>query len=196
MMAGERSVIRRVLDDPYVLWGLLALPAVWLIVGKFGFDARIAYLYWTGVLSCWLLVVTMMVTPLQMLFGPLPWLRRRRRYLGVASFGYAALHLGVWLIGVTRGELIRSFFRTEILTGWIAMAVFVALAATSFDRAVRMLGPRWKTLQRWVYPAAVLTLIHWVMTADSMTNAALSSLPLAVLSIWRVMRNRGRIRSA
>lgn len=195
-MGGDRSALRRALDDTYVLWGLLSLPAICLIVGKFAFDARIAYLYWTGVLSCWLLVVTMLVTPLQMLFGPLPWIRRRRRYLGVASFGYGALHLGVWLIGATRGELFRSFLRIEILTGWIAMAIFVALAATSYDLAVRLLGPRWKSLQRWVYPAAALTLIHWVMTADSVTNAAISSLPLVILSIWRVMRNRNRMRSA
>lgn len=195
MIGGEQSAARRIFDDIHVFWGLLSLPALCLIVEKFAFDGRIAYLYWSGVLSCWLLIVTMMVTPLQQLLGPLPWLRRRRRYLGVASFGYAALHLGVWLMGARWGELIRSFSRIEILTGWIALAVFVPLAASSFDKAVRVLGPRWKTLQRWVYPAAVLTLIHWVMTAESVTTAAVSSLPLVLLSLWRAKRNLGRMRS-
>ena len=56
-----------------------------------------AFVPLSGEISCWLLIVTMAVTPLMMLFGPLPWLKARRRSLGVASFGYAVLHLLFWL---------------------------------------------------------------------------------------------------
>lgn len=52
-----------------------------------------------------------------------------------------------------------------MLVGWIAMLVFVALAATSNDAAVRRLGGRWKGLHRWIYAGALLTFLHWIATA-------------------------------
>lgn len=191
---GGPGPVRRLTDNVYLLWVLLALPGVWMIALRVGvLPGKAPYVTWTGLLSCWLLVLSMAVTPLQMLFGPLRWLRRRRRYLGVASFGYAALHLLFWAVNVRPRAIIRSFMRVEILPGWIAFAVMLVLAATSFDLAVRRLGPRWKWLQRWVYPAAVLTLIHWAMTTRSMVEVAVSCVPLALLEAWRVHRYRSRL---
>ena len=50
-------------------------------------------------------------------------------------------------------------------TGWIAYLVFIALAVTSNDVSVRALGRKWRKLHRLVYAAAVLTYLHWVLTA-------------------------------
>lgn len=188
--------MRRVTDSIYGLWIVLALPAVWFLAERFVLHGKVAFVPWTGILSCWLLILTMAVTPLQLLLGPLPWLMKRRRYFGVASFGYALLHLGFWLMNANLGELIRSFIQVEILTGWIAMAIMTVLAAISFDRAVRTLGRRWKTIQRWIYPMAILTLVHWVMTTDHLMDVVLYCAPLAALSAWRIVRYRSRLRGA
>ncbi|PKP74274.1 MAG: iron reductase [Alphaproteobacteria bacterium HGW-Alphaproteobacteria-6] len=188
------SGLRRIIDERLLFWALLALPAAVLIALKLGPGLKLNYLYWTGVLSCWLLILAMAVTPLQMLFGPLPWLRVRRRYLGVAAFGYGVLHLVVWVLGKSVADFLNSFVRAEVLPGWIGLAIMLVLAAISFDGAVRRLGPRWKAIQRWVYPAAVLTLVHWVMTTGNMTTVVLSSAPLAALSLWRLGRGGGRLR--
>lgn len=188
--------MRRLTDSIYGLWVLLALPAVWFLAERLVLHGKVPFVPWTGILSCWFLILTMSVTPLQLLFGPLPWLKKRRRYLGVASFGYAALHLFFWLLNVNMGGLIRSFIRVEILTGWLAMAVMVVLAATSFDGAVKTLGPRWKVIQRWVYPMAILTLVHWVLTTDQLMDVVLYCGPLALLSVWRFVRYRSRLRGA
>ncbi len=195
MMANGQGAVRRITDNIYLLWLLLALPAVYFIALRVGLlPGRVPFVPWTGILSCWLLIVTMAITPLQMMFGPLPWLKKRRRYIGVASFGYALLHLLFWAVNANLGAIIRSFKRDEILTGWIAFAIMVLLAITSYDGAVAKLGTRWKTLQRWVYPAAILTLYHWVTTTDHLVDVAIYCVPLVLLEIWRVMRNRNRAR--
>lgn len=188
--------MRRLIDDVYLFWALLALPALWFLAERFVLNGRVDDVPWTGVVSAWLLIAAMAVTPLQLVFGALPWLRRRRRYIGVASFGYAGLHMVFWAIDARIGEIIRSFLYVDMLTGWVAMAVMTVLAATSYDGAVRALGPMWKTIQRGVYPAAVLTLIHWVMTADRLADVILYTAPLAVLSAWRIWRHQSRPRGA
>ena len=184
--------MRRIFDSTYVLWAVLTLPALWFLTERFVLHGKLPYVPWTGVLSCWLLIVTMLVTPLQLLLGPLPWLRKRRRYLGVASFGYALLHFIFWLANVNIGKFLSSFVRVEILVGWISFFLMIALAVTSNDRSVRSMGPGWKRLQRWIYPAAALAFVHWLMTVERPLEPVLYAAPLIALSIWRVLRLRRR----
>lgn len=186
------GIARRLIDNVYLFWAALAVPAVYILVQYFILHGRVAYVPLTGDLSGWLLIVTMMITPLMLLLGPLPWLKARRRYLGVASFGYALLHLAYWLSGATVGVLIRSFARPDILAGWIAMGLMVLLAITSNDLSVRKMGVKWKTLQRWIYPVAILTLLHWVFTSHALFSVAVYTVPLILLSIWRLLRQRSR----
>ena len=90
------------------------------------------------------------------------WLRANCRYFGVAALAYAALHTWVYVVG--EGSFSAIMAETsdfDIWTGWLAFAIFIPLAATSMDYAVRKLGIWWKPLQRWTYAAAVLTLLHW-----------------------------------
>lgn len=180
----------------YVFWFLLALPGIWLVTQQYVLHQKTALLTWSGLISCWLLIATMMVTPLQYLFGRLPWLKEHRRHLGVASFAYATLHLVDWLLGINIGALIRSFYRVEILTGWIGFFIMIPLAITSNDLSVRAMGRSWKPLQRWVYLAAVMSFVHWIMTTGNRVEAVLYCVPLAVLSIWRILRYQSRLRGA
>lgn len=181
--------------SPYLLWTLLSLPAagfVWQFATST--DTRIAHelLHPTGEFSARFLIVAMLASPLMLLFrkARFPrWLRQNRRYFGVASFGYAALHTMFYLID--RGTLDRvldQIARFDIWTGWLALAIFVPLAVTSADWAQRVLGPAWKTLQRWTYPAAVLTLLHWAALHDwGHPAAALVHFgPLAGLEAYRL----------
>lgn len=192
-MTNNSPALRKLTDNVYLFWALLAVPAVYMLAQRLVLHGKVAFVPLSGEIAAYLLIATMMVTPLMLLIGPLPWLKARRRYLGVASFLYTALHLLFWLVNANMGALLRSFVRIEILTGWVAMAVMVALAVTSTDSAVRKLGPRWKALQRWVYPAAVLTFVHWVMTTHNPQEAVILSAPLILLSVWRIVRYRRRI---
>ena len=192
-MTNTASPIRKLTDNIYLFWALLAVPGVYLVVQRVILHGKVAFVPLSGEIASYLLIAALMVTPLMLLFGPLPWLKTRRRHLGVASCLYGLLHLGFWLVNANMGAFLRSFVRPDLITGWIAMAIMVALALTSTDGMVRKMGPRWKTLQRWVYPAAILTLAHWLTTTLNVTEALVWSGPLILLSGWRVLRHRRRM---
>jgi DMSO/TMAO reductase YedYZ heme-binding membrane subunit len=47
---------------------------------------------------------------------------------------------------------------------------------------------RWKQLQRFVYPAALLTLLHWIFVHNDFGPALVNFAPLAALEIYRVWK--------
>jgi sulfoxide reductase heme-binding subunit YedZ len=181
--------------SPYALWFLFALPGgLMLGTALTSDDPRIFHelIHPSGEFSARFLIVAMMATPLAMLLrgwrGPI-WLKKNRRYLGVASFGYAALHTLFYVIDKgSMAGVINEVSRFYIWTGWIAFAIFVPLAVTSTDYYVRIMGPWWKTLQRWTYGAAVLTLLHWAALHnwEHQTSAVVHFLPLTLLEAYRV----------
>ena len=196
------SQIKSFLNHPYFFWALLSLPAIPMVLGLTSGDPKAVHdlLHPTGEFAARFMIIAIMITPLTMLFkgwrGP-RWMMKRRRYLGVAAFGYAALHTLLYLIdegavAFTGSELSKLY----IWTGWLAFLIFVPLAVTSTDGWVRKLGPRWKTLQRFVYGAAVLTLIHWAALHDwgGVAPALVHFLPLGMLEAYRVWSNRERQR--
>ena len=193
-------MLRRLVNSRYSLWFLLALPGAVIIVryatgATFYGEVVLA----TGELSARLLIAAMAVTPLQLMFpgrGWVRWLLRRRRYLGVAAFGYAVLHTAVYLVrkGVL-GDILAEADEPGLLTGWIALAIFFPLAITSNDASVRRLRRLWKRLHRWVYGAAVLTFAHWVLTAFDPVSGLIHLGVLAALEgfrLWKTTRGGGR----
>lgn len=188
------SRVKSILNHPWFFWALLSLPAVPMLAGLASGDPEVWHqlLHPTGEFAARFMIISLMITPLMMLFkgwrGP-RWLMKRRRYLGVAAFGYAALHTVLYLVdegavAFTGGELSKLY----IWTGWLAFLVFVPLAVTSTDGWVKKLGPRWKTLQRFVYAAAVLTLVHWAALHDwgGVAPALVHFLPLGALETYRL----------
>ena len=181
--------------NPYGVWALFAL------LGGLMFGAALAsddlrifreLVHPTGEFSARILIVAMMATPLAMLLrrwlGPM-WLKKNCRYLGIASFGYAALHTLFYVIDKgSMAGVISEISHFYIWSGWIAFLIFVPLAAKSTDYFVRIMGPRWKTLQRWTYGAAVLTLLHWAALHnwEHPMSAIVHFLPLALLEAYRV----------
>jgi sulfoxide reductase heme-binding subunit YedZ len=75
-----------------------------------------------------------------------------------------------------------------IWTGWLALLCLVLPAAASSDAAMRLLRRNWKRVQRLVYPAAVLTLIHWVLVHDGKVSALVHFAPLILLQVIRLAR--------
>ena len=180
---------------PYWLWLLFALPAILMTYGALtSSDPEIFHelLHPTGEFSARFLIVALMATPLALLLrgwrGP-QWLKRNRRYLGVAAFGYALLHTIFYLIDLNSvAKVMDELPRFYIWTGWVAFLIFVPLALTSMDYFVRMMGRWWKWLQRWTYAAAVLTLFHWAALHDwgGVAPAMVHFGPLIALEAYRI----------
>ncbi|WP_205910422.1 ferric reductase-like transmembrane domain-containing protein [Rhizobium sp. FKL33] len=179
----------------YGLWALFAAPGVAMTVAIFisGESAVIhEMIHPSGEFSARFLIVAMMATPLALLLrgwrGP-KWMKKNRRYLGVAAFGYALLHTVLYLIDKAALDPVLSDLpKFYIWTGWVAFLIFVPLAVTSCDWFVRQMGTWWKWLQRWTYAAAVLTLAHWAALNDwgGVAPALVHFGPLIALECYRV----------
>jgi len=176
-------------------WLLLALPGAAMLNGYFsGRIDAMDMLHPTGETSARLLIAALMVTPLMLLTKGarwVRWLQARRRYIGVAAFLYALAHLVFYVIDLADLDVILGeALLTGIWTGWAAFAAMLAMAITSNDAAVRRLRAGWKRLQRLAYPAAVLTLVHWLVVHDGFTSALLHAAPLLALEAYRFFHSR------
>lgn len=174
------------------MWGLLTLPALVLlwpfVKGQSYFGA---FLVETGEWSVRLLILTLAITPLSLMFkgqGWVRWLIRRRRWFGVASFAYAALHTGFYIWDIR--SLSRILFYAERFyawVGWLAIALMIVLALTSNQWSQRALATNWKHIQRFTYLTAILAAIHWVLLARGGVTAAWVQIGLiAMLEIIRL----------
>lgn len=192
--------MRRIIDHPYFIWAILAVPSLPMIgalvsgaSGPDGAPATEFLLHPTGEFSARFLIIAMMLTPLRLLFpgsGFLRWMVKRRRYFGVAAFLYALLHTVLYIVDMgSLRAILGEFLALGIWTGWLAMLIFVPLALTSTDSAVRRMGPAWKTLQRTVYVAAIATLLHWIFVHNNLGPALVHFVPLAGLEAYRLWHN-------
>ena len=179
-----------------LVWAALAVPAVLYLVRASGMAAEDLedLLLPSGELSARLLIVALAITPLAMLLPNnrfIRWLRRQRRAIGLAAFGYGVLHLVFYLIAMgTLDAVLTELGATGIWTGWVALALLVPLALTSNNAAMRMLGRNWKRVQRLAYPAALLTLAHWLTIHDGFIVALAHFAPLVILELIRILRRR------
>ena len=146
-------------------------------------------LHGSGEFAARLLIVALAISPLRVIAPHARWLRTLRRYrrdIGVAAFAYGALHTVFYLIDMeTLRNVLAEIGALGIWTGWLAFAVFIPLAITSNDFAVRALGQNWQNLHRLVYLAAFLTLIHWIYVHNNFVAAWVHFVPLIGLEIYR-----------
>jgi sulfoxide reductase heme-binding subunit YedZ len=136
-----------------------------------------------------LLIAVLLVTPLRR-FTVSAWvthLSGYRRTTGVASFGYATLHTGVYLEHKWGAGLIfQEGLNAELATGWVALGIFGLLALTSNVTSTRLLGPRWKRLHRMIYLATALTFTHWILTTFDTQIAYICLVALVLIEMLRL----------
>ena len=177
----------------YLVWAILFVPLLvfcWQYITEALFYGE--FIHKTGDWSARLLILTLSVTPLRNLFPKqrwTAWLVRQRRYLGVATFAYAVPHLVAYLVKLADvARILSEGIEPGMLTGWIAMLIFTALAITSNNASVRKLGKRWKILHRLVYAAAVLTFLHWVLLAFDPIQGYIHAGALVVIQVLRFVK--------
>jgi len=121
----------------------------------------------TGRAAITLLVLSLMCTPLNTLFG---WkeLLKRRRALGLYSFMYATIHVLIFLdldYGLAWSLIIQSIFeKPYIIFGTITFFLLLPLAATSFNTWQRRLKKNWKRLHQSVYLIAPIAVLHFALS--------------------------------
>jgi sulfoxide reductase heme-binding subunit YedZ len=189
-MATQESLKKSI---KYLVWAMLSAPAIFILVRYL--NDTISYgqvIHETGDWSIGFLSLALAVTPLRRVLPRARWPRRllvHRRALGVASFGYAAFHTITYLQRKWGyGYILKEGVEPDLLTGWIALVIFLALTLTSNDQSVRMLRQNWQRLHRTVYVAAGLVFAHWILTAFDRLTAYLCLAAILIVESLRFVR--------
>jgi methionine sulfoxide reductase heme-binding subunit len=121
----------------------------------------------TGRHAITLLVLSLLCTPLNTLFGwkePL----KRRRALGLYSFMYATIHVLIFLdldYGLAWSLIVQSIVeKPYIIVGLITFLMLIPLAVTSFDIWKIRLKKNWKRLHQTIYLIAPLAVLHFALS--------------------------------
>ena len=186
---------------------MCALPGLYLVYGAFteslGVNPAETLIRQTGDLTIRALCYVLLVSPLKDLLK-MPALMRHRRTLGLAELAYASLHLlcYAWLdMGLELEDITADVFkRPFIFVGMAGWVVLIALGATSFNAAIKVLGPkRWKSLHQTVYALAALAVLHfyWMRSGKHrFDDVIFYGVILALLLLYRVVKALGqRLRS-
>ena len=190
--------LRRVPTAVVWLGGLIpALWLVWLLAnGGLGPDPVRPLEHELGIWSLRFLIAALCVSPLLRATGVN--LIRFRRAIGVLGFGYAALHLMVWLvldIQLRWDEIARDLVKRPYITiGMLAFVLLVPLAATSTNGAIRRMGgAAWRRLHLLAWPATIAGALHYLMVVKAWPPEPIVYLGivlgLVVLRLGRIRRS-------
>lgn len=188
--------MRTIINSKYAAWLVLALPGLFMLRAWLsGVADALDLLHPTGETSVRLMVVALCLGPLSVMLKPRGWLRwllARRRWIGVAAFAYAVAHLIFYAIDLgTFADIWAEIGEHAIWTGWVALLAMTIPAATSSDRAMRLLRAGWKSAQRYAYPAAFFTVLHWGLIESRWIPALLHIAPVLVLNLLRWIKLKG-----
>ncbi len=165
-------MLRNRLRQPQAKWVLVLLslvPFAYLCAGVYfnnlGPNPAEYLIRASGDLTLRFLCITLLITPLRILTQWPEWLLFRRS-LGLLTFFYACIHALCyslldmsWAWDEIAQDIVKRPF---IAVGVAGMFLLTALAATSFNAAVKALGAkRWRQLHRAVYGIAVLAILHF-----------------------------------
>lgn len=192
----------KLIDKP-ILHLLLLLPLleivyqIWALMNgqphRLSADPGKVILEDLATIGLWLLLATLAVTPIRKMLG---WnlVQRYRRILGLYSFGYITLHLLAFLAFILAWDWLslaqEITERPYLVVGMLAWLMLVALAATSFNKAIRWLGRRWAQLHKLVYLIAILAVAHeWWQAKGALGEPLLHAVILSLLLGYRLQNS-------
>jgi len=110
-------------------------------------SGEFALRWFTAVLTC---------TPFVILFGATKNLFVRQA-MGITCFVYSLLHFSVFLIDQ---GMVATFSEVNYILGLAGLMILLPLAITSNKKSMHHLKATWKKIQKWVYPAFILSILH------------------------------------
>ncbi len=170
---------------------LVSLNVWWWAVTSFGgsslFSIRLEETYAWLAVGC--LALALSIGPLFGVFKRLPGravVYDSRRLLGIGAAWFSSLHIAVAYLSLFK--LANPFslpgdYRRSFLIGGLAWVILLAMAFTSFNAAMRNLGPWWFRLHRLVYVAVGLAVLH-AFTIGTHASRVQVVVSLAVISIF------------
>lgn len=147
-----------------------------------GFDAVEALTNFTGQMAIYLAIASLAITPIRLAFGNVG-VFMMRRPLGLWAFAYAVAHLATYLVLDLNVE---DLLTLPFLIGYTIILMWLPMAVTSNRWGMKKLKKNWKKLHKLAYPAAILAVIHWMISVKVVPVIAIAmAILLTTLLIWR-----------
>ncbi len=171
----------------WLVYTLGVIPFFWIfwlcLDGRLGPEPVKELEHRLGLLGLQFLLASLMITPL-MRYGRIN-LIKFRRTLGLLGFTYVLLHFLTWMIldlalrwDEIGADLVK---RPYIVVGFVAFLLLIPLVATSWQGAIRRIGPKaWGRLHRLSYVVVILGAVHFVMQEKVWERESLLYLYLAL----------------
>jgi sulfoxide reductase heme-binding subunit YedZ len=187
-------------------WSALVWIIAELLLGSFSINPIQELEQRTGRHAITLLTLSLLCTPLNMIFK-FPELLKRRRTLGLYALMYATIHVLIFVnldYGLAWSLIFRTVFeKPYIIVGMLAFLMLIPLGITSFDVWKVRLGKNWKRLHRLVYIIAPLAVLHYIWSkkgdilqfSGDIVRPAIYGLVLAIFLILRIPAIRRSIAS-
>jgi len=138
--------------------------------GRLGADPVKEMIHFLGKTGLNYLLMTLAITPIAKRFKQ-PLLARLKRLLGLYTFVWVCLHLTVFLWLELDWEFVFLFEevikRPYLTLGMSAWFILLLLSITSITPIKRKMKQAWFTLHRWVYIAAILSVVHYYWSVKS-----------------------------
>jgi len=173
------------------------VPAIWWFwlgaTDRLGADPMRELEHALGLWALRFLILTLAITPLRQLAGVN--LLRYRRALGLSAFYYVLMHLTTYLVldqGLDFHAIGADILKRPYITiGMTCFIVLLPLGLTSNNLAIRRLGGKmWQGLHRFVYLAAILAVLHFLMSVKSWSIEPVTyALIVAILLAYRLARS-------
>jgi sulfoxide reductase heme-binding subunit YedZ len=184
-----------------IIFALLLLPCFMLIFGIYydtlGANPPEYVLHNLGEWALRILLLTLLLSPIRRLLN-WPQALQLRRMFGLFSFYYASLHCLFYLWfeqGLDWPAVYNDIWeRPFISIGLVAFLCITSLAITSTKNMMRQMGKRWKLLHLLVYPAVILSVIHfwWLVKADITEPLVYAGMTAALFAerAWGILKRR------
>lgn len=135
--------------------------------------------------------ITLAITPIQVISG---WkgMADYRQLFGLCSFGYACLHVLVylwvdhaWQWSLIAADILESSY---IWFGIGCFLILLVLAVTSPNYGKRKLGKNWKKVHRFIYLGSILAILHYFwQLKGNLAEPLFYSLILGLFFLFRIL---------
>lgn len=177
------------------------LPAIWFIFnyaqGAYSSYPTLFLTQFSGKWAITFLLASLACTPLFTIFH-INFLLQARKILGLASFYYAAVHAGTFIILDYQFNLrwLIPEFQTKpyLLLGLAALLLLLCLALTSGKNFQRKFAKLWIKIHHFVYLIGILVLIHSFFAIKGEKKTAFVNITIyLILMILRIPMIRDKI---
>jgi methionine sulfoxide reductase heme-binding subunit len=123
----------------------------------------------SGLMAISLLALTLVVGPLARFIPSLDVLKAHRKFWGICSFFFLAVHVSMVVIYYMQSNVLAIFDSTSpkyegIILGFLAFLVMFVVTLSSTHAVISKLDPRlWKAVQMTSYIALILAVLHFYL---------------------------------